>query len=393
MPQEVSGFGADVHEEVMVDNVSDQQGVSAAFCVFPGSGGFYESSETDCAQAYARAPGTSGSGSNVLSLVNKDAPAGTEAIVDVFLGGTTPSGGTVYYTYRSNGPSGGGGGGGGSAVVQVPAPSSFGQTVTARKPPPGGAAVAASPELGAFGAVRAPVTVDVEGLSVRDQVIAAARHDCYVNFTKTLFSVLKAIGKSGVQQRYDEFVQVGITYLTPELAGCLALADALQQRLYAPAADVARASCAVTPVTLLFTGSGRKARLRSIRGDRHPLLKVSCVRTAGGVRISVSTRSSAPLSSVVGSRLRLGIVRSKKDSPGGQLSVTFNTSGSPSAPSWTGNWNTDFGAMPSPNRATASPAPTRIATAWRRSTARSRARPWTAPGSNPATRSRDGSTS
>ena len=37
-------------------------------------------------------------------------------------------------------------------------------------------------------------------------------------------------------------------------------------------------------------------------------------------------------------------MRSKKDRPGGQLSIVFDHASS-SAASWTGAWNTDFGAM------------------------------------------------
>ena len=59
-------------------------------------------------------------------------------------------------------------------------------------------------------------------------------------------------------------------------------------------------------------------------GDPQAPLKVSCKRHAGGLTISESTRSRhTPLSKVVGSRLRIGIVRAASDTAGGQLSVTF----------------------------------------------------------------------
>jgi hypothetical protein len=79
--------------------------------------------------------------------------------------------------------------------VVVPTPSGFDQTVTAAEPAPGGTALITSPPLtvgchrGAF-AAGAPhahaacgesgVSVDIGGLSVRDQVIEDARHSCYV---------------------------------------------------------------------------------------------------------------------------------------------------------------------------------------------------------------------
>jgi len=79
------------------------------------------------------------------------------------------------------------------------------------------------------------------------------------------------------------------------------------------------------PVKLSISGSGRHAPLKSFHfGDPQAPLKVSCKRHAGGLTISGSTRSRhIPLSKVVGSRLRIGIVRAASDTAGGQLSVTF----------------------------------------------------------------------
>jgi hypothetical protein len=113
--------------------------------------------------------------------------------------------------------------------------------------------------------------------------------------------------------------------ITADLAGCLAYADAYAQQLYGPSADLARVSCAAAAVKLTITGSGRHARLKSFHvGDPKAPLKVTCRRHAGGITISVSTRSKhTPLSKVVGPRLRIGIVRAKSDTGGGQLAVTF----------------------------------------------------------------------
>ena len=219
--------------------------------------------------------------------------------------------------------------------VVVPTPSAFDQTVTAAESAPGGTALITSPVLASAGAVTAPseVTVDISGLSVRDQVIANARHSCYVNFTKSIFGLLKATvsdpnGYDKLDPFYDRDYHVAhlITLLTPELAGCLALVDALQQRLYATTAAVAGASCAVTSFTPLTSVSGKKARLRSVGlGDSHPAVRVSCSRQAGKLTITVASQSThTPLSNIVGSRLRIGLLRSPKDTPGGQLSVAFH---------------------------------------------------------------------
>ena len=210
--------------------------------------------------------------------------------------------------------------------VVVPTPSGFDQTVTATEPPPGGTAIITSPTLAAFGATIAPsaVSVDVNNLTVRDLVILAARHDCYVQFVKAVrgFRAIQLVEKAWTG-KYNGAVLAGIL---ANLASCLAFADAYEQVLKAGSASVASASCAETPIRLTLSGAGTRARLRSFRwSDEHAPLHISCRRHTGGLTLSLATGSmQTPLSSVIGPRLTFALARSRTDLPGGQLSVTFH---------------------------------------------------------------------
>ncbi len=314
LPGQISGSGGALSLSTTANDVSNNSGLATQICV---SGAFQaQGNGNPCAKAFAQTPGTTdGPHTASLTLLSFDASPGTQATVSIGFGA-----GNVNYTYRASAPVAP------PTFEMVPTPSAYGQTVTAPAPAPGGAAVVTSPALAMFGAVNAPVSVDVGGLSVRDQVIANVRHECFVQFVKAIRGLAATrlqIKWSADWQALFERAQNGAI---ANLASCLAYADAYAQHLYAPSADLARVSCADTAVKLTITGSSPNARLKSFEfGDPASPLKVACKRHVGGITVSVSTRSRhTPLSKVVGSRLRIGIVRAKSDTGGGQLSVTFN---------------------------------------------------------------------
>jgi hypothetical protein len=210
-----------------------------------------------------------------------------------------------------------------ATIEQIPAPSSFDQVVSAPAPEPGGAATTESPPLDGSGDPTAPVSVDVSGLSVRDQLIYNARHDCYVQAVKALKGLAALRLVKQINAGLDTLEHHGGQVLS-DLAACVATADALAKQLYS--AQDARAACSELPIVLSLRGSGQNARLRSVRfGDRHSPLKVSCVRKPQGLRVTVAPRSKhVRLSSIVGSRLRIAIVRARTDRSGGQFSVAFH---------------------------------------------------------------------
>ncbi len=313
VPADISGSGGAVTLTTTSNDVSATAGLATQICV---TGGFsLQGNAYNCARAFAQAPGTTdGPHTANLTLLPYDAPPGTQATVSITFGA-----GLVNYTYQASAPAPP------PPFETLPTPSAYGQTVTAPDPAPGGVAVVASPALATFGAVGAPVSVDVEGLSVRDQVIANVHHDCFVLFVKAI----RGLAASRLQIRMNTdlqrlFANAHLRALA-NLASCLAYADAYARQLYGPSADRAAGSCTDAPVMLSITGSGRHARLKSFHfGDPKAALKVTCKRHAGGLMISISTRSKrTPLSKVVGSRLLIGIVRAKSDAGGGQLAVTF----------------------------------------------------------------------
>jgi hypothetical protein len=57
---------------------------------------------------------------------------------------------------------------------------------------------------------------------------------------------------------------------------------------------------------------------------RRPALVVSCKRVTGGVAITYRTRSGRPLRRVVGSRLRLTVLRSKRAPQGGTMTFGYH---------------------------------------------------------------------
>lgn len=313
LPGQTSDSGGALSLSTTANDVSNNSGLATQICV---SGAFQlQGNASPCATAFAQTPGTTdGPHTANLTLVSFDASPGTQATVSIGFGA-----GSVNYTYRASAPAPP------PTFEMVRTPSAYGQTVTAPAPAPGGAAVVTSPALAMFGAVNAPVSVDVEGLSVRDQVIANVRHDCFVQFVKAI----KGLAALRLQTKWSAWYQTLFkrkqSALIAGLASCLAYADAYAQQLYGPSADFAQVSCADSAVKLTITGSGRNARLKSFHfADRASALKVTCTRHLGGITVSVSTRSRhTPLSKVVGSRLRIGIVRAKSDTSGGQLSVTF----------------------------------------------------------------------
>jgi hypothetical protein len=296
-------------------------GVAQRICVLQAYTTFTVQGGDSCATTSASMASASAS----PKVLPKDAADGTIGYVWVSLG----DGGNLYYTYkastRQSAPT----------VEVVPTPSAFDQTVTAPEPAPGGNAIITSPSLAAFGAVSAPsaVSVAVNGLTVQDMVaIAAERHKCYVQFRAAVNWVLKLETLGGREDWDTSYSQVYRGYRAflvqqlGHLVDCLAVVNAVEQVLYKKAAaDTARVSCATTPVSLSIGGSRSRPKLRSLRVDKHPTLRVSCTRTAAGVRISIATRSRrTPLSSIFGSRLRLAIARGPHDSRGGQLSVAFH---------------------------------------------------------------------
>ena len=163
----------------------------------------------------------------------------------------------------------------------------------------------------------------MSGLSVRDQIIYNARHDCYVQAVKALKGLAATRLVKQINAGLDTLERHSAQVLS-DLAACVATADALAKQLYS--AQDASASCSVLPIMLSLRGSGQDARVRSVRfGDSHAPLKVSCVRMAQGLRVTVAPRSKrVRLSSIVGSRLRIAIVRARTDRSGGQLSVAFH---------------------------------------------------------------------
>lgn len=308
IPAQITGSGGQGSVAVMTTG-----GAAERICVLHVYTSFRLKGGGDtCAQSSASRP----SAFATVDLLPKNAPVGSLAYVSLSLGG----GGNLYYTYEAGPPSP-------AATLQSLSARSFDRTVVGLDPAPGGAALISSPLLAGFGAARSPVSGDIEGLTKNDQLILSARRQCYASFATSLARWLRGPSKNRseaelLQEDYGRWIRV--RGVTPHLAGCLGLGDFLEQRLGSPAADVAKASCVITAVTVSITGSGPSSRVRFVRVENRPPLKVSCVRTGGGIRMTVSTRSRPPLRKLAGPRLQLVMLQSNRDSRGGELSATFH---------------------------------------------------------------------
>jgi hypothetical protein len=240
-------------------------------------------------------------------------------------------------------------------------PTRFGQTLRAAAPPPGDAAVVLSPDLPATATV-AGVVASVTGFGPDDTaVLAAARHQCFVDFTRRIVAFLRnhAVTQDPALAAAftTDFLSVGLRDLSPNsngqfavLAACLAFVDAVEAAVSGSqkTARAADASCELAPISLSLGGSGAATRLAAFTVGGTGAVQTSCGQTQGGISLGLAASSSnTSLASVVGPRVGLAVVRSPNDAAGGQLGVTFNTVGSagPTQTSWTGTWNTSFGSM------------------------------------------------
>lgn len=208
------------------------------------------------------------------------------------------------------------------APVIAPAPSAFDQTVAATAPPPGGVALAESPALGNARSV----TATTGGLTVEDiQLIAGLRHTCYARFVGSL------LGKSRERKVYsvatnsyytdiEADLEPDLPAALSELASCVAFVDALESAVSQASAAAVDAAASCRGLGVKVVKSGRRLKTRPIRAP----LRVRCKRVAGGLAVTYSTRSHKPLRQVVGSRLRVAVLRGRKDPAGGQLSFTYH---------------------------------------------------------------------
>jgi hypothetical protein len=84
-------------------------------------------------------------------------------------------------------------------------------------------------------------------------------------------------------------------------------------------------TCALTRFGVTLQTRRRPAKVRvTAGGARNGPLKVTCVRSPGQIELTVVSRTAGvPLSKFVGPRLQIGIVRSRRDQPGGNVTVRF----------------------------------------------------------------------
>lgn len=114
-----------------------------------------------------------------------------------------------------------------------------------------------------------------------------------------------------------------------DLAACLDASKVIDA-IVATHTDAAAAqapACALTPFLVAVQSSrGRPSQLRVSAGSApNTPLHITCVRSQGQIELTVQSRvRGAPLSRFLGPRLAIGIVRSRRDPPGGQVTASFD---------------------------------------------------------------------
>lgn len=124
-------------------------------------------------------------------------------------------------------------------------------------------------------------------------------------------------------------VQTGVQRSILDTLSCLAVAEEIDAYITShPEAQRAQTpACALTPFQVTIqTRRRRPTQVRVTTGSApNAPLQVTCVLSQGQIELTVKSRKAGvPLSRSLGSRLAIGIVRSRRDQPGGQVAVRFD---------------------------------------------------------------------
>jgi hypothetical protein len=195
---------------------------------------------------------------------------------------------------------------------------------------PGDTAVAVSPPLGKTGKIK----VTVGGVTNSDIVslgrsVALARQrpglyraTCLMMATHDLKRLVKTkANRATIDTRLQRTILEALT--------CLAFADELDAYLanHPEAAQAQAPTCALTSFQITAQsqrGRPTRARVSGLGGVPNAPLHVTCLPSQGQIELTIASRTAGvPLSRSLGPRLQIGIVRSRRDPPGGQLAVRF----------------------------------------------------------------------
>jgi hypothetical protein len=198
---------------------------------------------------------------------------------------------------------------------------------------PGDTAVAVSPPLDKLTLVH----VTVGGVTDEDAVAfgrllqkakrrgASFKDSCLVAFHKSVSSTVTRSGyfKTAPPDDQERYILVNFE----ELAGCLEEAKVLDALVTSHAVTAQAPACGLT--AFQATVQSRRGRPTQVHvtagGATSAPLHVTCVSSQGRIDLTVESRQAGvPLSKFLGPRLAIGIVRSPRDAPGGQVTARFD---------------------------------------------------------------------
>lgn len=195
---------------------------------------------------------------------------------------------------------------------------------------PGRTAIGVTPPLGDK---LAKVKTTVSGVTDKDivtigrAVVAARQHPGLLQWSCLMAA--KSDFKTLLKQKANRAtIDTHLQRTILNALTCLAFGDELDAYIAShPEAAAAQAPvCALTGFGVTVQSRrGRPAQARVTTGAPNGPLEVTCVRSQGQIELTVKSRNAAvPLSRFLGPQLAIGIVRSRRDPPGGQVTVRFD---------------------------------------------------------------------
>ena len=239
---------------------------------------------------------------------------------------THDAGGQEKYTFKRVS----GGGAPPAAVNVARAPAAFGTTVSEGAPMPGDVGAGPSPPLGNATSADASVSgVSQNDLVFYALVIQATRQYCYLEAVRTLATLAKDpttqfTADANADSVHNELLNVGFD-LGLRVVSCMSDAAAIQAAIdqLAASAGVHAAGCGVTPLITTVGSASGTPDIKKIQVGKRKGLSVRCRRSGGSVTMHIASTSGKPLRKLVGPRLIIGMVQSRRDSGGGQLRFRF----------------------------------------------------------------------
>jgi hypothetical protein len=204
---------------------------------------------------------------------------------------------------------------------EVAPPATNWNTPVSVQAKPGSDTAVSSPPLG--NASRASATAN--GVTDQDLLVAEVALKTSLGTLKRTCLLRFAWSLRGKVIETDLLGKLDATYA--DLAYCLALADAIDayRNAHPAAAQAGTSACAQAQIAVSPHGARRRTvHVTHVGPIPNVPVRATCTVGAGRATIAVSSnKHGTPLRKLIGPRLQIGLFRSRRDAPGGQVTVRF----------------------------------------------------------------------